>query len=413
MKTKVVITGMGVITPIGNDIDTFWQAIQEGKCGIGPVTRFDASTMDSRVAAEVKNFDASLYMDKKDARKMADFTQFAVAASVQAWKNAGMETAGIDPDRVSIMLGNGVGGIEIFEQSHKKLLESGPSRMLPMTVPMMIINEAAGNIAMRLGVHGAAFTQVTACASGTDAIGMALDMIRSGRADVVITGGTEAAVSAFSMGGFCMLKALSTAYNDTPTKASRPFDKNRDGFVIGEGAGIIIVESEEHAKKRGAKIIAELAGYGASCDANHLTSPHPEGTFGAKAIGHALTDAGIKPEDVQYYNAHGTSTQINDPLETLMLKKAFGDHAKKLKISSTKGMTGHLVGAAGAVEAIICVLAIRDGFYPATINLDEPDPACDLDYVPNKGVKGNINIAASGSLGFGGHNGVLVVRKYP
>ncbi|MDX9956957.1 MAG: beta-ketoacyl-ACP synthase II, partial [Spirochaetia bacterium] len=281
---KVVITGMGVVTPIGNDIDTFWASIKAGKSGVGKVTRFDASTMDSKVAAEVKDFDPGLYMEKKEARKMALFTQFAVAAAVQAWNDSGLENGHDGPDRIAVMMGNGVGGIEIFEQSHKKLLESGPSRMLPMTVPMMILNEAAGNVAMRLGLKGPAITAATACASGSDAIGMAMDMIRAGRADVVIAGGTEGAISAFAMGGFCMLKALSTAYNDTPEKASRPFDKDRDGFVIAEGAGIMILESEEHARKRGARVHAELAGYGASCDGYHLTSPDPSGDGGARAI---------------------------------------------------------------------------------------------------------------------------------
>lgn len=408
---KVVITGMGAITPIGNDIESFWSSIKAGRIGVGPVTKFDASRLDARIAGEVKDFDASLYMDRKDARKMAVFTQYAVAAAVQAWRDAGLD--GKDtPEKTAIMVGNGIGGIEIFEESHKKLLESGPSRMLPMTVPLMIMNEAAGNIAMRLKVHGPAFTNATACASGTDAIGMALDMIRSGRADVVITGGTEAAISEFAMGGFCMLKALSTAYNDQPQKASRPFDKDRDGFVIAEGAGMMILESEEHAKARGARIHAELAGYGASCDAYHLTAPDPEGTGGTLAIRRALEDAGMKPQDVAYYNAHGTSTQINDPTETKMVKAAFGEHAKKIKVSSTKAMTGHMIAAAGAVEAIICALAIKDGFFPATMNLDEPAPDCDLDYVPNKGVSGTINAAASASLGFGGHNGCLIVRRY-
>lgn len=412
MHKKVVITGMGVVSPIGNDITSFWNGIKEGKSGLGPITGFDASAFDSKIAAEVKDFDPGLYMDKKEARKMARFTQFAVAAAVQAWQDAGLENAGIDTDRVAIMLGNGIGGIEIFEQSYKKLLDSGPSRMPPMTVPMMIINEAAGNIAMRLNVHGFAFTQVTACASGTDAMGLALDLVRSGRADVVITGGTEAAVTPFSVGGFCMLKALSTAYNDDPTKGSRPFDKDRDGFVIGEGAGVLIIESEEHAKKRGARIHAELAGYGASCDAYHLTGPHPDGVGGVKAIKHALADAGMKPEEIQYYNAHGTSTQMNDPIETKMIKTAFGDHARKMKVSSTKSMTGHLIAAAGAVEAIVCVKAIQDNIYPPTMNLNEADPECDLDYVPNKAVPGTIDAAASGSLGFGGHNGILIFRRY-
>jgi 3-oxoacyl-[acyl-carrier-protein] synthase II len=284
--------------------------------------------------------------------------------------------------------------------------------MLPLTVPLMIGNEAAGNISMVYGTKGPAFTQVTACASGTDALGQALDLIRSGRCDVIISGGTEAAVCAFSVGAFQMLKALSTKRNDDPTKASRPFDADRDGFIIGEGAGVLILESEEHAKKRGAKILAELAGYGASADAYHITSPDPEGDGGGRAIELALLDAGVKPEDVQYYNAHGTSTAINDPTETKMIKKAFGAHAYNMKVSSTKGMTGHCIGAAGGLEAIACILAINGGFYPPTINLENPDPECDLDYVPNKAQDGNINVAASGSLGFGGHNGVVVLRRY-
>ncbi|MCX7024305.1 MAG: beta-ketoacyl-ACP synthase II [Spirochaetes bacterium] len=410
MRTKVVVTGMGVVSPIGNDLPTFWNNIKAGKNGVGPVTRFDASRLDARIGAEVKDFDPTLYMEKKDARKMALFTQFAVAAAVQAWNQAGLEGAGVPKDRIACVIGNGIGGIEIFSESHKKMLENGPGRMLPMTVPLMIANEASGNIAMRLGIHGPAYTAVTACASGTDAIGQALDMIRVGRADVVVAGGTEAAIVEFAMGGFCMLKALSVR-NDDPEHASRPFDRDRDGFVIGEGAGILIMEGEEHARKRGAKPLVELAGYGASCDAYHLTSPDPEGEGGARAIGLALADAGLKPEEIQYYNAHGTSTQINDPTETLMVKKAFGDHARKLKISSTKSMTGHLIAAAGAVEAIVCAMAIIDGFYPPTINLANPDPACDLDYVPNVGIHGKIDAAASGSLGFGGHNGVLVVRR--
>ncbi|PKL23265.1 MAG: beta-ketoacyl-[acyl-carrier-protein] synthase II [Spirochaetae bacterium HGW-Spirochaetae-3] len=410
---KAVITGMGVVSPIGNDIDTFWAAIKAGKSGVGPITRFDATEFDSRIAAEVKDFDTSLYMDRKDARKMALFTQFAVAASVQAWRQAGLEGYGVDLERTAVVLGNGIGGIEIFEQSHAKLLESGPSRMLPLTVPMMIGNEAAGNVAIHFGIKGPALTTVTACASGSDALGQALDMIRAGRADVVVAGGTEGATSAFAVGAFCMLKALSTGYNDDPTKASRPFDAARDGFVIGEGAGVVIVESEAHAKARGAGILVELAGYGASCDAYHITAPEPSGDGGARAISLALKDAGLQPEAVAYYNAHGTSTQMNDPIETQMVKKAFGDHAKKMKVSSTKSMTGHMIAAAGAVEAIVCALAIRDGFFPPTINLETPDEACDLDYVPKVGVSGTIDAAASGSLGFGGHNACVVLRKYP
>lgn len=409
---KAVITGMGIVSPLGNDIDSFWTAIKSGKSGLGPITRFDASAFDAKIAAEVKGFDPSSYMDKKDARKMALFTQFAVAAAVQAWKHAGLEAASIQLDRAAVVLGNGIGGIEIFEESHKKLLESGPGRMLPLTVPLMIANEAAGNIAIHFGIKGPALTAVTACASGTDALGQALDMIRAGRADIIVAGGTEAAISAFAVGGFCMLKALSTAYNDQPEKASRPFDSKRDGFVLGEGAGVLIIESEEHAQKRGAKIIAELAGYGASCDAYHITAPEASGAGGAMAIKAAIQDAKLKPEDISYYNAHGTSTQLNDPIETRMVKEAFGNHAKSLKISSTKSMTGHMIAAAGAVEAIVSILAITNSFFPATINLDNPDPDCDLDYVPNHGVPGNIDAAVSTSLGFGGHNACIVVRKY-
>jgi len=410
---KVVITGMGVISPVGNDIETFWSAIKAGQSGLGPITRFDAAAYDSRVAAEVKNFDPNLYMDRKDSRKMALFTQFAVASAVQAWKQAGLDADAPDPERVGVVLGNGIGGIEVFQESYRKLLESGPSRMPPLTVPLMIANEAAGNIAIHFGIKGPAITAVTACASGTDALGQALDMIRAGRADIVVAGGSEGAISEFAVGGFCMLKALSTAYNDQPQKASRPFDTGRDGFVIGEGAGMMILESEEHAKARGAKILGELAGYGASCDAYHITAPEPSGDGGARAISLAIKDAGARPEAVAYYNAHGTSTQMNDPIETQMVKKAFGDHAKKIKVSSTKSMTGHMIAAAGAVEAIVCMLAIRDSFFPPTINLEKADEACDLDYVPNVGVTGSIDVAASASLGFGGHNACVVLRKYP
>ncbi|MBN2874855.1 MAG: beta-ketoacyl-ACP synthase II [Spirochaetales bacterium] len=409
---RAVITGMGVISPVGNDVATFWDSIRSGKSGLGPITRFEAAEYDSRVAAEVKNFEPSLYMDRKDARKMAMFTQYAVAASVQAWNDAGLDTASTDMNRVAVVLGNGIGGIEVFEESHRKLLDSGPSRMLPLTVPLMITNEAAGNIAIHFGIKGPAITTATACASGTDALGQALDMIRSGRADVVVAGGTEAAITGFAVGGFCMLKALSTAYNETPEKASRPFDASRDGFVIGEGAGIVILESEKHAKARGAKIVVELAGYGSTCDAYHVTAPESSGSGGARAISLSLEDAGLAPEAIAYYNAHGTSTQLNDPIETRMVKQAFGEHATAIRISSTKSMTGHMIAAAGAVEAIVCALAIRDGFFPPTINLDTPDEECDLDYVPNTGCSGTIDAAASASLGFGGHNACVVLRKY-
>jgi 3-oxoacyl-[acyl-carrier-protein] synthase II len=425
MKSRVVVTGLGVVSPIGNDLASFWSALKAGKSGAGPITRFDASRLDAKIAAEVKDFDPLLYMDKRDARKMAHFTQFAVAAAVQAWRDAGLGEGFVAPEgqsapelpydseRVATVLGNGIGGVEVLVESHKKMLESGPGRMLPMTVPLMITNEAAANVAIRLGLHGIAMTSVTACTSGTDAIGQAMDMIRSGRCDIAVAGGTEASITEFGMGGFCRLQALSTKYNDQPEKASRPFDKDRDGFLMGEGAAILILEDYERAKKRGAKIYAELAGYGATCDAYHLTSPDPEGKGGARAIALALQDAGMKPDQVDYYNAHGTSTQINDPTETLMVKHAFGEHSKKIKISSTKSMTGHMLGAAGAIEALACIMAIKDGFVPPTINLDNPDleAGCDLDYVPNKGVAMKVGAAASASLGFGGHNGVVIFRR--
>ncbi|MCL1930826.1 MAG: beta-ketoacyl-ACP synthase II [Treponema sp.] len=421
MSKKVVVTGMGAVSPIGNSVEDFCASLKAGKSGIGPITAFDTTGFDVTIAGEVKDFNPELWMDKKEARKMARFVQLGVAAAAQALTDAGLmgevnaegkRPVKSDPWRTGIVLGNGIGGFEVVGESHKKLFDSGPKRMLPLTVPMMIPNEAAGNISMIFGTKGPAFTQVTACASGTDALGQALDLIRAGRCDVVISGGTEATIVPFAIGGFQMLKALSTKRCGEPEKASRPFDVDRDGFVMGEGSGILILESEEHAKARGAKILAELAGYGATADAYHITSPDPTGMGGANAVKAAIADAGLKPEDIQYYNAHGTSTEINDPTETKMLKIAFGDHAYKMKVSSTKSMHGHCIAGGGGLEAIACILAIRDGFYPPTINLDNPDPECDLDYVPNKAQYGEIKAAGSGSLGFGGHNGVVIFRKY-
>jgi len=420
MKRKIAVTGLGVISPVGNSIDSFWPALLRGESGAGPVTHFDASQLESRIAAEVKGFDPGLWMDRKESRKMALFSQYAVAAAVQAWRDAGFDdageklaSAGHDREKTAICLGNGIGGLEIFQESYSKLLESGPDRMPPMTVPLMIANEAAANVAMRLGVQGPAFTQVTACSSGTDAIGQAIDLLRSGRVDLAIAGGTEAAITVFAMGGFCRLKALTTRCNDDPQKASRPFDKDRDGFLIGEGAGILILEDYDKAVARGARIYALAAGYGATCDAYHLTAPSPEGIQGARALALALADAGLSPSEVGYYNAHGTSTQLNDPTETLMIKKTFGDAVKKLKISSTKSMLGHSLGATGAIEAIVCVKAIETGDLPPTINLSNPDleAGCDLDYIPNKMIHHPIGAALSASLGFGGHNGALAFRR--
>ena len=435
-RRRVAVTGLGIISPIGNDVATFWSNIKAGVSGAGPVTHFDASRLESRIACEVKGFEPGLYMESKEARKMALFSQYAVAAAVQAWRDAGMEgdaAAESDPaagagagggdsprwkapypaGKIGIVLGNGIGGLEICTESHRKLFESGPGRMLPMTVPLMIANEAAGNVAIRLGIKGPALTAVTACASGTDALGQALDLIRAGRCEAVLAGGTEAAIAEFAMGGFCRLKALSTAFNDRPKEASRPFDVDRDGFVIGEGAAVLMLEDWDRAKERGATIYAEFAGYGASCDAYHLTAPDPTGQGGAAAMVSALEDAELEAKDIDYYNAHGTSTKINDPVETQMLKLAFGEHARKLKISSTKSMTGHCIAAAGAIEALVCVKSVQEGFVPPTINLQKPDLAegCDLDYTPNQGLSLPVRAAASGSLGFGGHNSVIIMRK--
>jgi 3-oxoacyl-[acyl-carrier-protein] synthase II len=418
---KVVVTGMGAISPIGNTVEEFCASLKAGKSGVGPITSFDTTNFEVKVAGEVKNFDPKQWIDGKEARKMSRFTQFAAAAAAQALIDAGLlgeashdgkRHVKSDPERTGVVMGNGIGGFEIVSESFRKLFESGPKRMLPLTVPLMISNEASGNISMLFGTRGPAFTQVTACASGTDALGQALDMIRANRCDVIIAGGTEATIVPFAVGAFQMLKALSTKRPNEPEKASRPFDADRDGFVIAEGSGVLILESEEHAKARGAKILAEFAGYGASADAYHITAPDPEGIGCSTAVKLALADAGMKGEEIQYYNAHGTSTEINDPVETKVLKRAFGEHAYKLKVSSTKRMTGHCIAGGGGLEAIACILAIRDGFFPPTINLDNPDPECDLDYVPNKAQYGIITAAASGSLGFGGHNGVVIFKKY-
>jgi len=408
--TRVVVTGLGVITPIGNTVDEMWAGIQNGTCGIGAITKFDPARVDAKIAGEVKDFDITKYVDFKESKRMALFTQYAVAAAKQAWQDAGLDGGGADPERVAVVLGNGIGGKEVDDEAYKTLFERGPGRLSPMIIPKLISNEAAGNVSILLNAKGAAHTVVTACASGTDALGIALDMVRAGRADVVIAGGSEATVTEYCIGGFCAMKALSTKRNDTPAKACRPFDADRDGFIMGEGAAILIVESEAHAKARGARAYVELAGYGASSDAHHLTAPHPEGEGAIRAIRLALKNAGVAPEEIDYINAHGTSTPLNDPMETKAVKAVFGDHAYKLKMSSTKSMTGHLLGAAGALEAIICVLAIKGGFYPPTINNENQDPECDLDIVANKGVSAPMRVAMSTSLGFGGHNSVVVLR---
>ena len=415
MKRRVVVTGLGCVSPLGNTVEETWAGIKEGRSGIANITQFDTTDFSVKIAGEVKNLDVGQWIDKKEARKMARFSQFAAVAATQAIADAGLTKETIDSDRTSISLGCGIGGFEVTENSMKKYFEAGPSRIPPLSIPMLIGNEGAGNVSMLLGVHGVSWTLQTACASSTDALGLALDQVRSGRVDMCIAGGTEAAVTGFSIGAFSVLKTLASSYNDDPTKASRPFDKDREGFIMGEGSTILILEEYEHAKARGAKIYCEFAGYGGTSDAYHMTSPDPDGNGGAKAVTLALQDAEIKPEDLQYYNAHGTSTHINDSSETAMLKKALGDHAYKMKVSSTKSMTGHCLGAAGALEAMISIKAMQDNIYPPTINLDNPDleAGCDLDYVPNKAQKadGEIKCVASGSLGFGGHNGVVVFKK--
>ena len=411
MSRRVVITGMGAISPIGNSVNDVWDSVKAGKSGAGPITRFDPSDFATKIAAEVKDFDPKEYMDKREARKMEIFSQFTVAASLEAMKDAGLNDGDYDPDRTGVILGVGIGGFETIESSERVLFEKGPGRVPPMTIPKLIANIGPANVALMVNAHGPVYSMATACSSATDAIGNSMRWIREGLGDVVVTGGVEACITELGVAGFNVIQALTTR-NDDPEHASRPFDKDRDGFLIGEGAGTLILEELEHAKKRGAPIYAEVVGSGITNDAYHRTAPHPEGTGAIKAVKMALNDAGLKPEDVDYINAHGTSTPLNDPTETKVIKEVFGEHAYKLKVSSTKSMHGHLIGAAGAIEAIISALAIRDQYFPATINLDEADPECDLDYVPNKGVEGKIDVAVSNSLGFGGHNGIVVLKKY-
>ena len=413
-KRRVVITGMGAITPLGNSVEEFWNGIKAGKSGIAPITHFDATKNKVHYAAEVKNFNAGDFMDPKNARNMARFSQFAVAAAGQALKDSGLEGNAEVLDETGCILGVGIGGFEITEEGARGYFKSECTKTAPMTIPKLIPNEAGGNIAITYGLHGPVESVATACSSGTDAMGVAFDMVRSGRLDVCMTGGTESTINGYAIVSFEVLHALSTGFDEDPTKASRPFDKNRNGFVMGEGSAILIFEEYEHAKARGAKIYAEVAGYGASCDGYHLTSPNPDGVCGSKCMTRALKDAGMDPSEIQYYNAHGTSTHINDPSETNMIKLAFGEeNARKLKISSTKSMHGHCLGATGAIEAMVCVKAINDSFFPATINLDEQDVegGCDLDYTPNKGVPGNIDAAMSATFGFGGHNGAIILKK--
>ena len=403
---------MGAVTPIGNSVEEMWASIKEGKNGIGPNTHFDTTDFASKVAGEVKDLDLSEYIDRKEARKMDDFVKFAMVATMQAMKQSGLTEGNFEPERMGVVIGNGIGGIQTLEESFEILFEKGPTRVPILTVPKMITNIGPGHVAIRINAQGPVYSVATACASGTDAIGDAARLIETGFADVVVTGGSEAPITKIAVSGFIAIKALSTKYNDTPEKACRPFDKDRDGFILSEGAGVLILEDYDHAKKRGATILAEYLGSGMTCDANHLTAPHPEARGGIQAIKMAIRMSGIQPENIDYINAHGTSTQLNDPTETMAIRKALGDHAYKVKVSSTKSMMGHLIGAVGAVEAIVCVKAMEDQFFPPTTNLEEADPACDLDYVPNKGYNGKIDITMSNSFGFGGHNGVLILKRY-
>lgn len=411
-RKRVVITGMGTVNPVGNTLSEYWDGIKNGKSGIGPITRFDPKDHTTKIAAEIKNFKASERMDPKDARKMETFSHYAVASAIEAWENTRLGKTGVDPERLGVILGVGMGGFETLEDAFTTLINRGPQRIPPLTVPKIISNIGPGNIAILLNAQGPSYSLATACASGTDAIGNSYRMIVDDICDVVITGGVEAIITPLGIAGFNALHALSTKYNNDPQRASRPFDRDRDGFVMGEGAAILVLEELEHALARGAHIHAEVVSVGASTDANHLTAPHPEGRGAIQAVKMALRMAGLQPTDIDYINAHGTSTEINDAVETKVIKSVFAEHAYKLKVSSTKSMTGHCIGAAGAMEAIVCAKALEDQFYPPTINLDNPDPECDLDYIPHKGIKAPMKYAMSNSLGFGGHNGILIFKRY-
>lgn len=411
MNNRAVITGMGVISPIGNTLEEFWNHLVEGQSGIDLVTRFDVSEMPTKVAAEVKNFEPTDWLDKKESRRMDRFVQLAVAAAKMAIKDANLDIETMDKERAGVVIGSGVGGVTTFEEQKEILMAKGPGRISPFFVPMLISNMAAGHLSIAFGLQGASSTVVTACASATNAIGEALRLIEHGEADIVLCGGTEAPLTPLAFAGFCAMKAMSTE-KENPKEACRPFDSRRSGFVMGEGAGILVLESVEHAKARNARIYAELAGYGSTSDAHHITTPVPGGAGAARSMRKAIEDAGLKPENVDYINAHGTGTGANDSTETIAIKAVFGPVAYQVPISSTKSMTGHLLGAAGGVEAIVCALAIQNGVIPPTMNYGEPDPECDLDYVPNQARKKEVKVALSNTFGFGGHNATIVLKKF-
>jgi 3-oxoacyl-[acyl-carrier-protein] synthase II len=407
---RVVVTGVGAVTPVGNTAEEFWAALIQGKSGIGPITRFDASPLPTRIAGEVKGFDSLRYIDKKDDRKFDPFLKYAIACAVMAVEDAGLNVERVDRDRFGVLVGSGIGGITTLLETHKTLLEKGPDRVSPFFIPMLIINMASGLISMRFGARGPNSSIVTACATGNHAIGDAMKIIQRNDADVMIAGGSEAIILPLTFAGFCQMKAMSTR-NDDPARASRPFDAARDGFVCGEGGGLLVLESLGHALARDARIYAEVVGYGMTGDAYHMTAPDPEADGAARAMTLAVRDAGIEPSTVGYINAHGTSTPYNDKSETMAIKRVFGEHARKLAVSSTKSMTGHLLGAAGGIEAIATTLAIHHGALPPTINYENPDPECDLDYVPNEARRVHVEVALSNAMGLGGHNGCVLIGR--
>jgi len=408
-RTRVFVTGMGVISPVGNTVDACWESLVAGRSGAGPITRFDASQFETRFACEVKDFTSEGVLDRKDAKRMDRFVQFAVVASHQALASAGLADARPDPERIGVIIGSGIGGMETFEEQHTNLLQKGHRRVSPFFIPMMISDMAAGQVSITFGLKGPNFCTVSACASGAHAIGEAVRLLRAGDADVILAGGAEATITPMAVAGFGNMRALSTR-NDDPQKASRPFDVGRDGFVIGEGAGVLVLETEAHARARGAHPICEVAGYGATGDAYHITAPCVDGEGAARAMKRALADAGMAPDEVGYINAHGTSTPAGDPIEVTAVKSVFADHARRLWMGSTKSMTGHLLGAAGGLEAVVCALVLQRGVVPPTINLENPDSQCDIDLVPNTARNAKLKAVMSNSFGFGGHNVSLAMR---
>jgi 3-oxoacyl-[acyl-carrier-protein] synthase II len=410
MSKRVVITGMGVVHSLGCDLDTFWQAIKSGRNGISTVTRFDVADFPTKVAAEIRDFDSSAVIDRKDAKRMDRFAQYAVVAAAQAVAQSGIDFETMDPYRAGVIIGSGIGGMDTLEENSRVLLEKGVKRVSPFFAPMMIANMASGQVAIHFGIRGYNACVVTACASANHAIGDAFRTIQAGHADVMITGGAEAAISGLGFAGFCASRAMT--FNPDPETACRPFDKGHDGFVMGEGAGVLMLEAYDHAVARGANILGELVGYGCTCDAYHMTAPQPDGEAGAKCMELAIADAGISVQDIGYVNAHGTSTPVGDPIEVMVARRVFGEHVMNVPMSSTKSMTGHLLGAAGGIEAVITMMAIRDSFLPPTIHLEEPDEGCDLDFVANVGRSKELTWALSNSLGFGGHNGAIVLKKF-